>query len=89
VAIVYSHMLHDSHAYVNSSSRVFWRRNTDTPRGKTGRFIGFKSQHFDAGLLPRLKLPFRLRTSGLNESLGTAQVFTYVLTLKAYGIQSV
>jgi len=65
-------MLHDFHADVNSSSRVFWRRNTDTPRGK----IGFKSHHFDTGLLPRLNLPFWLHTSGLNESLGTAQMFT-------------
>ena len=58
MATVYSHMLHDFHADVNSSSRVFWRRNTDTPRGKIRWFIGFKSQHFDTGLLPRLNLSF-------------------------------
>jgi hypothetical protein len=75
VGTVYFHVLHDFHANVNSSSRVFWRRNTDTPRGNTGWFIGSKSQHFDTGLLPRLNLPFRLHASGLNESLGTAQMF--------------
>ena len=55
VVTVYSHISHDFHADVNSSNRVFWRRNTDTPRGKFGRFIGFKSQHFDAGLAPSSK----------------------------------